>query len=75
MARISRDHDFATVARRVVEQAVGEHLDGTPLEQKRSVPNRSIGGRKGGRSRAIKLTPRERHEIAKVAAQARWKKN
>jgi len=27
-----KDHDFTTVARRVVEQAIGEHLDGTPLE-------------------------------------------
>jgi hypothetical protein len=26
-----KDHDFAAVARRVVEQAIGEHLDGTPL--------------------------------------------
>ncbi|HLK20574.1 MAG TPA: hypothetical protein VKT81_16580 [Bryobacteraceae bacterium] len=26
-----RDHDFTTVARRVVEQAIGEKLDGTPL--------------------------------------------
>jgi hypothetical protein len=31
--RSSKDHDFATVARRVVEQAIGEHLDGTPLEK------------------------------------------
>jgi hypothetical protein len=29
--RSSKDHDFTTVARRVVEQAIGEHLDGTPL--------------------------------------------
>jgi hypothetical protein len=26
-----KNHDFATNARRVVEQAIGEHLDGTPL--------------------------------------------
>ena len=26
-----RDHDFATVARRVVEKAIGEKLDGTPM--------------------------------------------
>ena len=25
-------HDFTIVARRVVEQAIGEQLDGTPLE-------------------------------------------
>lgn len=26
--------DFAVVARRVVEQAIGEHLDGSPLPEK-----------------------------------------
>jgi len=26
-----KDHDFATVARRVVEQTIGEKLDGSPL--------------------------------------------
>ena len=27
-----KDHDFTTIARRVVEQAIGEKLDGTPLD-------------------------------------------
>lgn len=27
-----KDHDFATVARRVVEQAIGQHLNSTPLD-------------------------------------------
>jgi hypothetical protein len=34
MARLSskiKDHDFAVTARRVFEQGIGEHLDGTPL--------------------------------------------
>jgi len=31
-------------------------------------------GRKGGNARAIALTPQQRSEIAKAAAQARWKK-
>lgn len=33
-----------------------------------------IGGRKGGRARAAKLTPERRREIAKKAAKARWSK-
>jgi hypothetical protein len=33
-----------------------------------------LGGQKGGRARAEKLTPEQRKEIAKIAAQARWKK-
>ena len=32
------------------------------------------GGLKGGKARAAKLTPEERSEIAKKAAQARWAK-
>jgi hypothetical protein len=32
------------------------------------------GGLKGGKSRARKLTSSQRHEIAKIAAQVRWKK-
>lgn len=33
-----------------------------------------LGGKKGGRARAEKLTPEQRKEIAKTAARARWKK-
>jgi hypothetical protein len=33
------------------------------------------GGLKGGKARAKALTPKERSEIASVAAQARWKKS
>jgi hypothetical protein len=32
------------------------------------------GGLKGGQSRAVKLTPKKRSEIAKKAARARWAK-
>ena len=31
-------------------------------------------GRKGGKARAAKLTAEQREEIARTAAQARWKK-
>ena len=33
-----------------------------------------LGGKKGGRARAAKLTPEERSAIAKKAAETRWKK-
>jgi len=33
------------------------------------------GGLKGGKSRAQKLTPERRSEIARIAASARWKKS
>jgi hypothetical protein len=32
MSQSRKKRDFAEVARDVVEQAIGEHLDGTPLE-------------------------------------------
>jgi hypothetical protein len=32
------------------------------------------GGKKGGAARAAKLTPEERSEIARKAAESRWKK-
>ena len=34
----------------------------------------SLGGRKGGKARAAKLTAQRRQEIAKQAARARWDK-
>jgi len=34
-----------------------------------------LGASKGGKARAKKLSPRERSRIAKLAAQARWKKD
>ena len=73
----SKDHDFATVARRVVEQAIGEHLDGTALppataKNPAAVALSKLGAAKGGRARAQTLSPAKRKAIAKKAAKARW---
>jgi hypothetical protein len=38
-------------------------------------PNRSKGGKIGGRQRALKLTDEQRAEAARAAANARWKKS
>lgn len=76
--RSSKDHDFATIARRVVERAIGEHLDGSPLEDADKGKNPAavalgrLGGKKGGKARAAKLTSAQRSAIAKKAAKARW---
>lgn len=77
--RSSKDHDFATVARNVVEQAIGERLTGEPLPSKpeknpAAVALGKLGGAKGGKARAEKLSPAKRKAIAKKAASARWKK-
>lgn len=76
--RSSKDHDFAVNAFRVVEQAIGEHMDGSPLENPDAGKNPAavalgkLGGAKGGKARAEKLSPRKRKAIAKKAAAARW---
>lgn len=72
----SRDHDFATIARNVVEQAIGERLDGSPLPESTKNPHAvalgKSGGAKGGKARAAALSPAKRKAIAKAAAKARW---
>ena len=79
--RSGKDHDFATIARNVVERAIGERLDGSPLQDadKGKNPNAvalgKLGGKKGGKARAAKLTPTERSAIAKKAAKARWEED
>lgn len=73
-------HDFTVVARRVVEQAIGEKLSGEPLDDPDKGKNPAavalgkLGGQKGGKARAKALSPAKRREIAKKAAQARWRK-
>lgn len=72
-------HDFTTIARRVVEQAIGETLDGQPLPDKDAGKNPAavalgkLGGAKGGKARAAALSPAKRKAIAKKAAAARWR--
>jgi hypothetical protein len=75
--RSGAKRDFMQVAREVVENAIGEQMDGTPLENTKesakAIAGRS-GGNKGGKARAAKLTEIERKEIAKKAALKRWAK-
>src|ERR1700686_4019429 len=60
-----RDHDFIAVARRVVEQAIGEKLSGEPLDDPNAGKNPAavalgkLGGAKGGAARAAALSPRK----------------
>jgi hypothetical protein len=72
--RSSTDRDFAVTAFRVVEQAIGEHMDGTPLLTAHPKSKRVASGKVGGPARAKSLTAEQRHQIAVKAAQARWTK-
>jgi len=77
--RTGTEHDFTVIARNVVEQAIGERLDGSPLPDKDAGKNPAavalgrLGGAKGGTARAKALSPAKRKAIAKKAAAARWK--
>ncbi|MBA7510210.1 hypothetical protein ES705_02185 [subsurface metagenome] len=70
--------DINVLAADIVKQATNE-----PIPSKKSKhPNKNpaavalgrLGGKKGGRARAEKLTPERRKEIAQKAARARWNK-
>lgn len=76
--RQKKDHDFAVNAFRVVQEATGqaEPKQDKPLSTEGKNPNAvalgRLGGLKGGKARAAKMTPEQRKKIAKKAAQARW---
>lgn len=59
---------------------VGEATDDEPRAEPQSDKNPHaaalgrLGGLKGGKARAAKMTPERRREIAKRAAQARWQR-
>jgi hypothetical protein len=78
--RSSPKRDFMEVARSVVEHAIGEQMDGSPLPEPEpdtrnphAVALGSMGGKKGGKARAKALTVEKRRQIARKAARARWK--
>jgi hypothetical protein len=78
--RSSPKRDFMEVGRAIVEQAIGEQMDGSPLPEPEpdtrnphAVALGRIGGKKGGRARAKSLSARKRSQIAKLAAKERWK--
>jgi hypothetical protein len=64
--------DFTQVALDVVRRATGEVT--APALSKKQESGRK-GGLTGGASRAASMTPEQRSEIARLAAQARWKKS
>lgn len=80
----SSKRDAAHNALRVVEEAIGAPLkrEDKPLKFKRkslaknpaAVALGKLGGAKGGRARAAKLSSEQRKAIAQHAAQARWAK-
>jgi hypothetical protein len=68
--------DVNEIAFRVTQEATGEALTEWPDgKNPAAVVLGRLGGLKGGRARAEKLTANERSEIARRAAVARWSKS
>ncbi len=65
--------DINQLAKFLVDQATGE-AEPVKEETARIKASRK-GGLSGGSARAKQLTPEQRKEIARLAAQARWKKS
>jgi hypothetical protein len=64
----SRPRDANQRAKLIVEIATGQAKD--PKVQAKATP--AEAGRKGGRTRASKLSAQERSEAARKAVKARW---
>ena len=76
--RSRRPRDPSQLAKHVIEIATGERNDEMSVGNKNpaAMALGRLGGLKGGKARAKKLSPRKRKQIATEAARARWgKKN
>lgn len=74
--RERRPRDPNALAYNVVREAVGDEEKFEPEEKEKNphaVALGRLGGKKGGKARAKKLTPEERRDAARKAALARWK--
>lgn len=71
-----RPTDLNQLAASIVGAATGDEPRATepaqPEKNPAAVALGKLGGKKGGPARAAKLTPEQRKEIARKAAEARW---
>jgi hypothetical protein len=72
------------IGRKVVDLVVENTTETLPEAEPKKRPRKKnpaavalgrLGGKKGGRARANKLTAERKSEIAKAAAKARWKRH
>jgi len=70
-----RPRDPLALAKMIGDIATGQTPDTVPDDRNpAAVALGKLGGAKGGKARADKLTPAKRQEIARKAAQKRWSK-
>ncbi len=76
--RSRRPKDPAQLAYAVYLEAIGEapplRPEPEPEKNPAAVALGKLGGAKGGRARAAKMTPEQRSESARKAAESRWKR-
>lgn len=71
-----RPRDLNSVAKSIVDDATSDEPRQKPEDRPKNaaaVELGRMGGLKGGKARAEKLTPEERSSIARAAAEARWR--
>jgi hypothetical protein len=73
-----RSNDENVLAKSVIDEIIelteSESLQETPQKNPAAVLLGRLGGLKGGKVRAMRLSAEKRSEIAQKAANARWKK-
>ena len=73
--RKKRPRDRLALAKMIGDIATGQASDAEPDKRNpAAVEMGRLGGQKGGRARADRLTPEQRRGIAQKAAQKRWSK-
>ncbi len=66
--------DINQLAAKIIEMATNEQPPADDGKDPAAVALGRKGGLKGGHARAAAMTPEERRESARKAAEARWKK-
>ena len=73
--RKKRPRDPLALAKMIGDIATGQTTDTEPDNRNQAaVELGRLGGKRGGKARADKLTPEYRREIAQKAAKKRWSK-
>ena len=77
MQKRPKNLDLNQLAKRIMDEATGEEaIEQTPAEKNQAAVDKGrLGGLKGGKARSDILTDEQRSEIAKNAADSRWKNN
>ncbi len=70
--RSSKPRDLNSLAASIVGEATTDAIAADDNKNPHAVALGRMGGKKGGKARAEKLTPAQRSEQARRAAQKRW---